>query len=56
MYRNGPLELLVTTSIGAAAFRSNKPKETGQLIQMVDKALYQAKDGGRNRVVSYEES
>lgn len=56
MYRKGSVAMSVTTSVGAAAFHKNKPKESAQLLRMVDKALYQAKDGGRNRVVGYSES
>lgn len=46
----GPEELpMITTSIGVAQWR---PGETAyDLVGRADRALYQAKDGGRNRVV-----
>ncbi|MBU0665624.1 MAG: diguanylate cyclase [Proteobacteria bacterium] len=53
MYEEGPVSISVTTSIGAAAFHNDKPEEPDQLIEMADKALYQAKDAGRNRVLAY---
>ena len=42
----------VTMSIGAAEF-PNQSKDSEQLIAEADKALYEAKTSGRNRVVSY---
>jgi len=43
-------ELKVTVSIGCACFPDDARDKT-ELIQLSDKALYVAKDGGRNRVV-----
>ncbi len=48
----GPLR--VTTSIGVAAFPDDG-REQPVLIERADLALYQAKQGGRNRVVSYRD-
>jgi len=44
-------ELAVTVSIGVAEFR--KGESIGQTVARADEALYQAKSGGRDRVVSY---
>ena len=42
----------ITVSIGVATHSSAAPLDMDQLIGAADRALYQAKDGGRNRVVS----
>ncbi|MEN3277298.1 MAG: hypothetical protein V7631_3088 [Massilia sp.] len=47
-------ELKVTVSIGVAEFREGE--SIGQTVARADEALYQAKSGGRNRVVSYGEA
>jgi PleD family two-component response regulator len=39
----------VTVSIGAAE-RRGRQELPGEVIRAADKALYRAKDGGRNRV------
>jgi diguanylate cyclase len=44
--------ITVTVSIGAAEF-PNSSKDFETLVAEADKALYQAKTGGRNRVVAY---
>jgi diguanylate cyclase (GGDEF)-like protein len=46
--------LVVTTSIGVAAFPDDATEQPA-LIERADMALYHAKQGGRNRVVSYRE-
>jgi two-component system, cell cycle response regulator len=43
-------ELRVTVSIGVAEYPSTPAKQIDELIEASDKALYRAKDGGRNRV------
>ena len=45
--------LPITASIGAAQWRP--PWDALQLIEMADRAMYAAKQTGRNRVVSYED-
>ena len=44
----------VTTSIGLASFREHRPKAHNDLASMADKALYAAKENGRNRVEVYQ--
>ena len=45
---------IVTVSIGVASMSPEKGRKAGELVEFADRALYRAKDGGRNRVVSYE--
>ena len=42
--------IAVTTSIGVASYRPGMPADWEALLQAADKALYRAKDNGRNRV------
>jgi len=46
-------ELKVTISIGCSAFPENAPTQQA-LIDTADKALYSAKEHGRNRVIFYQ--
>jgi diguanylate cyclase (GGDEF)-like protein len=47
---------VVTVSIGVAAMFPEKGISSGELVERADRALYRAKDGGRNQVISYVES
>jgi GGDEF domain-containing protein len=45
--------IFITVSIGVAGYRfSDEPDTAGMIIQRADQALYQAKEEGRNRVIS----
>lgn len=48
-YREG--SNLVTISLGVACFFPDKTKSMAELIEAADKALYRAKEGGRNKVM-----
>ncbi|MBN2419668.1 MAG: diguanylate cyclase [Deltaproteobacteria bacterium] len=47
------LHLNITVSIGVAQYESNKNISSNQLLEQADRALYQAKEGGRNRTIIY---
>ena len=49
-FRVGPRVLQITVSIGVAAYPSKEVDSPGALIREADKALYRAKQAGRNRV------
>lgn len=50
-FTDGKVSISITTSIGVAAFNKDKPDEPNTLLQLADKALYKAKNMGRNRIV-----
>ena len=51
LYTEGSVSIQVTTSIGIASFQEHSPEDLNIIMSKADKALYQAKNGGRNRVV-----
>ncbi len=48
----GLKDVKVSTSIGVAAFPSSDIKNSGDLVNLADTALYEAKRNGKNRVVA----
>ena len=50
----GEMRIQVTISLGVAAIPENADS-TEWLIRCADKALYQAKSGGRNQVVAFSD-
>jgi len=48
---DGSQTIRVTASLGAAAYPTHNVERENQLVQLVDDALYQAKESGRNRLV-----
>lgn len=50
-YKYQDLELKITASLGVS-FSSAEQQNVSEIIELADKALYQAKDQGRNRVVA----
>lgn len=50
---DGVKQLSVTISVGVSIYDKSM-KEPDMLYQNADKALYEAKEGGRNRVVVYK--
>lgn len=50
----GAKQISVTISVGVSEFKKSM-KEPDELYRNADKALYEAKEGGRNRVVVYKD-
>ena len=44
----------VTVSIGVASLMANKPETADALVSMADRALYVAKDLGKDRIVAFD--
>ncbi len=51
----GQLEHMLTLSVGIASLNANKPHDSEELVAMADRALYFAKDHGRNQIITYSE-
>ena len=51
---NAGKELSVTVSVGVSQYDSVRDSETRDIIERADKALYKAKQEGRNRVCFLE--
>ena len=48
--------LSITVSIGVSSFHGNGEATVNSLIYNADRSLYEAKDAGRNKTISFEES
>lgn len=55
-FEAGNVHLHLTVSLGISNFPTHRPKSKEELVEMADKALYEAKWGGRNRVCIYNQS
>jgi diguanylate cyclase (GGDEF)-like protein len=51
---NGEIKTLVTVSLGVASVIPDDKISTKELIGAADRALYKAKEGGRNKVVVWK--
>lgn len=54
-FEYGESLLQITVSIGIAQYDGSTDQSPSELIRKADQALYDAKEGGRNRVVGSEE-
>jgi diguanylate cyclase (GGDEF)-like protein len=54
-HKNSSCEARVTVSLGVATMKVDKESDFANLIEKADKALYAAKDSGRNRLSVFEE-
>ena len=54
-HKNSSCEPRVTVSLGVATMKVDKESDFTNLISKADKALYAAKDSGRNRVSVFDE-
>jgi len=49
-----PVARMVTISAGVAATQPTPEMEPGELVRMADRALYRAKEAGRNRSIAFD--
>ncbi|MCP4452790.1 MAG: diguanylate cyclase, partial [Planctomycetes bacterium] len=54
-YDDGTNSTTATVSIGVASAKQHKPSDGKELVAFADKALYRAKESGKNTVVVFEE-
>jgi diguanylate cyclase (GGDEF)-like protein len=54
-HQDKDVAMRVTISIGLASNRAHSPQRPEELLSFADRALYQAKKAGRNKVISYSE-
>jgi len=54
-HQDKDVAMRVTISIGLASTRTHAPKRPEELLAFADRALYQAKKAGRNKVIAYAE-
>jgi len=54
-HQDKDVAMRVTISIGLASIRAHSPQKPEELLAFADRALYQAKKAGRNKVISYSE-
>ncbi len=55
-FDNGKSSQTITISIGVASLRDSSPQSPEQFVNMADRAMYQAKDKGRNRIQQYQDA
>ncbi|MBU2539137.1 MAG: GGDEF domain-containing protein [Proteobacteria bacterium] len=55
IHQDKDVSMRVTISIGLASHHAHTPKNPEELLFFADRALYQAKKAGRNKVVAYSD-
>lgn len=55
VFTHNNIQIRITASLGFSSIHADNPQSLDQLMIEADKALYNAKDRGRNRVVNYSE-
>jgi len=53
-FSNGKNSQTITISIGVVSLRDSRPQSPEQFVNMADRAMYLAKDRGRNRIHRYQ--
>jgi diguanylate cyclase (GGDEF)-like protein len=54
IFKNDLYSHQVSCSIGVASLNDHSPDKGDKLVDMADRALYQAKENGRNKVCLYD--